>query len=246
MSQIYCSNCGQLIANTSNFCTYCGAPQHGKGASAFRVNEPTINDPLKVEQLAHDAQNHITHKHHIAQNTNNKVGLQKQNEDHHMPKQNLGTDAILYFIVTYWSKTFLMFVLILIGVFLLPGIFIFAMIAYIFSIIMTALLVHNNYHFEINASGLIVETGILHKHTVSVPFEQVQNVNIERTILDRILGFSRVSIETAGASVAGAVAGTKPKAEAYIPAVHLQKAKLIHDILLDGADGAIDGTYEKI
>lgn len=244
MNQIYCSNCGRLIPNTSNFCTYCGAPQHGKGASAFRAQASTINDPLRIEQLANNAQN-ITSNDNQNKNNIDQVASPITKDEPYMPKQNLGADAILFFILTYWSRTFLMFILILVGVFLLPSIFIFALVAYILGVVMTALLVHNNFHFEINTDGLIIERGILYKHTVSVPFEQVQNVNIERAILDRMLGFSRISIETAGAAVAGAIAGAVPKAEAYIPAIHIDKAKQIHDLLLDGADGTVDGVYGK-
>ena len=247
MNQKYCSNCGKLISSDSNFCTYCGAPQHGKEASAFRAQSDTVTDPKIIEQMASNAISQ-------AQNQQTTNAAHLNINDHtsqdivsnpYMPRQTLGTDAILFFILTYWSKTFLMFILILVGVFLLPSVFIFAMVAYLIGIVMTALLVHNNFHFQINEDGLIIERGILYKHTVSVPFEQVQNVNIERAIIDRILGFSRISIETAGAAVAGAIAGAVPKAEAYIPAIHLDKAKHIHDVLLDGADGTIDGIYKK-
>ncbi len=98
--------------------------------------------------------------------------------------------------------------------------------------------------FEIDETGLSIESGVIHKSQVSLPFDQVQNVNIERTLADRILGLSKVSIETAGSAMGSTTNGTvapggKVKAEAFLPGLHLDKAMKIHDLLIDGSDGVL-------
>jgi uncharacterized membrane protein YdbT with pleckstrin-like domain len=105
-----------------------------------------------------------------------------------------------------------------------------------------ALLTYNNFTFEINSRGLEIVSGVIHKAEVSLPYDQVQNVNIERTLFDRILGLSKLSIETAGnaqgnISNGTTYAGGKIKAEAYLPGLSLNQAKKIHDLLIDGSDG---------
>ena len=233
MNQIYCSNCGKLIASDSNFCTFCGVPTRGKGASAFRANDPIVTDTVAIEQMVNRANNDIPQQ-----------SLQDEPFDYKsllMPKQHLGNDAIMYFFVNFIGKSIVLLGLMIVGMVFMPLIFVPATIFYLVIVFITALIVHNNFVFEIDESGLIIEKGVLHKYSVTVPFEQVQNVNIERSLMDRFLGFSKVSIETAGGSAVPTPNGAPPKAEAYIPAIHMDKAKKIHDLLLDGADGVIDG-----
>ena len=232
MNQKYCSNCGKLISSDSNFCTYCGVPTSGKGASAFRANDPIVTDSLAIEQMVDKANNNIPQHSSQDEPFDYKSLL--------MPKQHLGNDAIMYFFVNFLGKSIVLFGLMIVGMVFMPLIFVPAMITYLIIVLITALIVHNNFVFEINDSGLRIEKGVLHKYSVTVPFDQVQNVNIERSLMDRFLGFSRVSIETAGGSATPTQTGAAPKAEAYIPAIHMDKAKKIHDLLLDGADGVID------
>lgn len=217
MNQIYCSNCGQLISNSSNFCKYCGAPQHGPRAR-FRVSDPVVDKPQLVTNLPKQAQ--------------------RQPVDY-VTKRHLGPDALWYFIVNIFGKSFVLFALLLLGAVLMPWPMAIALVVYAIALLIVSLLIYNNFTFEIDADGLKIEQGIVHRFHVSVPFEQIQNVNIERSITDRLFGLSRVSVETAGQTNGLAQAGslTKSKAEAFLPGLHVKDAENIHDLLIDGADG---------
>lgn len=222
MSQIYCSNCGKLIAGNANFCTFCGVPQHGKDAAAFRAQAPAVQS---VEQARTE---------HQKPSGGNMPEL--------FPLQHLGSDAVWYFFLTYISKTILLLGVSVIGAVLMPKIFIWVLVGYFVAIMLGAIFTYNNYVFEIDTEGLHIKMGVIHKTEVSLPFDQVQNVNIERTLADRILGLAKISIETAGnAGNVGAngMPNGKVKAEAYLPGLNLEKAKKIHDLLIDGADGEL-------
>lgn len=224
MNQIYCSNCGQDIPGNSNFCKFCGAAQHGEAAGAYRVQAPTMQSPEDARQAA-------TKSHR-------KVEL--------FERQHLGPDAVFYFFLSYISKTMLLLGLCLVGLFLLPQIFIFGTLAYLFVIFLGALFTYNNFTFEINESSINIDSGVINKAEVSVNFTEIENVNIERTLMNRILGVAVVSIETAGNSAATGGSNGKQggglsrlKSEAYLPGLRLDVAKKVHDLLIDGSDGVL-------
>lgn len=220
MGQIYCSNCGQLISTNSNFCKFCGAAQHGPDAKVYRALANVAISP----EAARDS----------AKKNKTRIDL--------FAKQTLGVDALTYFFLKYILKTSFILLGLLIGSFFNP-LFAISAIFYFVLIFVGAFLTYNNFTFEIDKSGLKIESGVIHKNHVSLPFEQVQNVNIERSLTDRILGISRLSIETAGAvagsNYASAQAGNKLRAEAFLPGLKLEKAKKIHDLLIDGSDGIL-------
>lgn len=226
MSQIYCSNCGQVINGNSNFCKFCGAPQHGKEAM-FRWQDPVVEKPQAVTHIPKQAQ---------------------RQDVEFIKKQHLGSDAVWFFFFAFFGKSFLLFFLLLAGVAMasyvgasgLILLMVIALVAYFVGLFVTTFLVYNNFTYEVDKYGLKIEQGVIHRYHVSVPYEQIQNVNIERTIIDRLLGLSRVSIETAGqASTPSNYKQnvTKGRSEAYLPGLHLKDAERIHDLLIDGADG---------
>lgn len=218
MKQLYCSNCGTLVAASANFCTNCGAATHGAEAGVYRVQDPPIENPQQVQPIP-------------------KQVLRQEIE--YIPRQHLPADAVLFFFFSFFSKSILIFLLVLVGAVLQPMPFAFGLAAYVVFLVVITMFVYNNFLYQINEDGLVIESGVIYKKSVSLPFEQIQNVNIERTIFDRLLGFSRISIETAGSAV-GQPTGTgvlKAKSEAYIPGLHLDQAKKVHDLLIDGSDG---------
>lgn len=218
MKQIYCSNCGTLVASTANYCTSCGAATHGSEAGVYRAQDPTIENPHQVQPIP-------------------KQALRQKIE--YIPKQHLPVDATMFFFFSFFGKSIIIFVLVLVGAVLQPMPFAFGLAVYFVLLAVITMFVYNNFLYEINQDGLVIESGVIYKKSVSLPFEQIQNVNIERTIFDRLLGFSRISIETAG-SATGQPTGTgvlKAKSEAYIPGLHLDQAKKVHDLLIDGSDG---------
>ncbi len=58
---------------------------------------------------------------------------------------------------------------------------------------------HFKYYFT--QRGIVIEKGILHKEKYVVPYEKIQNINIEYTIPLRILGIGKIIIETAGTNL---------------------------------------------
>ncbi|PSO46000.1 MAG: hypothetical protein BRC25_00150 [Parcubacteria group bacterium SW_6_46_9] len=70
--------------------------------------------------------------------------------------------------------------------------------------------------FKLKDTEVEIEQGVISKSYDAVPYSRIQNVNITRTIFERILGISTVRAETAGANT-----GT----EAVIPGVDANTAE---------------------
>ena len=111
------------------------------------------------------------------------------------------------------------------------GVWLWALIAFllltIFSVFISifwAELSYKNYFFEIKEGEFSKESGVIYKHYVSIPYNRIQNVNIHRGILDRILGLSRLTIQTAGRSRLGA--------EGNVPGIPQEQVEKIRDDLI--------------
>ena len=74
---------------------------------------------------------------------------------------------------------------------------------------------------------------------MGIQFQQVQNVNIKRSIIDRMLGIAHIEIETAGSSAvvgqATVSSASKSTAEGVLPGITTECAKQVQDILLTKA-----------
>jgi membrane protein YdbS with pleckstrin-like domain len=75
-----------------------------------------------------------------------------------------------------------------------------------------ARMAYKRWFYEFGEDGLKIERGIIWKRYSNIPYERIQNVNIRRGIIARMLGFSSLMIQTAGFSA-------QPQAEGYIPAI---------------------------
>ena len=91
-----------------------------------------------------------------------------------------------------------------------------------------ARLVYHFYRYELLDVALRKERGILYKRYVSIPYNRVQNVDISRSILERILGLSTLQIQTAGKS---GVVG----AESVLPGLSQEIAESLRDELIKRA-----------
>ncbi len=214
MQKEYCNSCGAEVLPTDNYCTKCGSFVDGSTGNSELSPTPVTNKP--------------------------KQALRTSPE--YIPLRNLPIDSVVFFFFNFLGKSFLIFGLVLVGTILAPMPFIFGLALYFVALLIITLFIYNNFKYEINEDGLRIESGVINKHSVALPYEQIQNVNIERTLFDRLLGFSRISIETAGASSAQ-LSGSgvlKSRSEAYIPGLHVDQAKKVHDLLIDGADGSIE------
>lgn len=75
------------------------------------------------------------------------------------------------------------------------GLPVFMILCYI-----VARLTYHYYRYELTENGFRKESGIIYKRYVTIPYDRIQNVDIYRGLLARILGLSDLQIQTAGAS----------------------------------------------
>ena len=87
------------------------------------------------------------------------------------------------------------------------------------------------------------ERGVIWKKYVSIPYERIQNIDIHRGILARILGLSDLKVQTAGYSAVsygrGRMAGIG--AEGYLPGLDKQVAEELREELIKRAKGTKQG-----
>lgn len=66
------------------------------------------------------------------------------------------------------------------------------------------------YRYEIRPEGLHIERGVITKKYATIPFDRIQNVDIYRGLLSRMLGLSDLQFQTAGYSGDRGVEGRLP------------------------------------
>ena len=109
--------------------------------------------------------------------------------------------------------------------------FLWSLVVYLLSLVLVWFLVKLSYHFykyELGDRGLNIEKGIISKKYVTIPYSKIQNVNIYRSLLDRIMGLSSVYIETAGFSLPLYA----QKSEGNIPGLSMDTAQSLRDELI--------------
>jgi len=225
MTKKYCINCGVFIIAQANFCSECGAPQHGEEAGSFRANQPVKSIHAATVSTSEDEKQpheNSAHDTEIIQN---------------IERRHLKSTVIISFMLSYVATTSILLVLLGIAIFFQIIYGALALAIYFFAIYISALIEYNNFFFSADDNGFQSQSGVIHIKTVTIPYQQIQNVNIKRSLTDRILGLSRVYIETAGNSgdkkpMSG---GYSTTSEGYLPGVSLESAKHIHDLLLSRA-----------
>lgn len=90
--------------------------------------------------------------------------------------------------------------------------------------------------YQLTDNAFKKEQGIIWKKYVSIPYERIQNVDIHRGVIARILGLSDIHIQTAGSS---AVAYGKRMAgvgaEGYLPGLNKDIAEQLREDLVNKA-----------
>lgn len=89
-----------------------------------------------------------------------------------------------------------------------------------------AKLTYKNYKYELTHLSFKKEGGIIYKSYVSIPYERIQNVDIYRGLLQRILGLSDLHIQTAGYS------GGMVKSEARLLGLSKETAQELQEELI--------------
>ncbi len=97
-----------------------------------------------------------------------------------------------------------------------------------------ARLSYRYYRYELTENGFKKELGVILKKYVTIPYDRIQNVDIYRGILDRILGLSDLNIQTAGMSSVGR-SGRGVFAEGRLPGLSKEDAEKLRDELINRA-----------
>jgi len=244
MAKKYCINCGQLVPESAKFCSHCGAPQHGMQAGKFRADEPTVDLGQVALDETVEQDNVINSQGEQAKSTYaNKTREEKEHifQAYHK-KQSLGKNAVIAFFISYVVKTAILLPLLFIALVFDPLFGLLGIGIYVLALYITAMVIYSSFYYWVDDHSFHKSYGIIHKKDVSIPYQQIQNVNINRSLTDRMLGLSRISIETAGNNAtkdsSSNVSSVTSSAEGYIPGVDLQCAKEVHDLLLVRADEA--------
>ena len=87
-----------------------------------------------------------------------------------------------------------------------------------------ALLSQHYYRFRLTENAFQKELGVLHKRSVTIPYENIQNVETDERLLVRLLGLTELRIETSGI--------THRSPEGFIPALKKADAEHLRDELI--------------
>lgn len=92
------------------------------------------------------------------------------------------------------------------------------------------------FRYGVGPEGIVIESGIFNRSRRSIPFERIQDVDIERTPLARVFGLAKLRIETGGAD----------KDEGALDSVTLAEAERLKTVLKtrDAGAAAIVETAE--
>ncbi len=90
-------------------------------------------------------------------------------------------------------------------------------------------LVWRRFKYGVGAAEIVIESGVFNRNRRSIPFDRVQDVDIERTFLARLFGLAKVRIET----------GAGGKDEGLLDSVSLAEAHRLRETVRAGRDGAV-------
>ncbi|MFH1420724.1 MAG: PH domain-containing protein [Candidatus Aenigmatarchaeota archaeon] len=91
---------------------------------------------------------------------------------------------------------------------------------------------YNRWFFEFTQNELKIERGVIWKTYSNIPYSRIQNVDVTRGIIARLLGFSTVHVQTAGYSAYARRSSFMSQSEGHIPAVPTTDAEKIRDFVM--------------
>ncbi|MBI2121348.1 MAG: PH domain-containing protein [Candidatus Wildermuthbacteria bacterium] len=96
-----------------------------------------------------------------------------------------------------------------------------------------AKLTYHFYKYQLTDHDFRKESGVIAKAYVAIPYDRIQNVDIYRGIIARMLGLSDVHIQTAGTSATfGRYGASGLGAEGRLPGLSAQDAEAVRDELM--------------
>jgi len=104
----------------------------------------------------------------------------------------------------------------------------YVVIAYVW-----ARLTYHFYRYEFTENGFRKELGVIWKKYVTIPYDRIQNIDIYRGVIARLLGLSDLHIQTAGASAQYSRYGAWGlAAEGRLPGLSPEVAEQLRDELV--------------
>jgi len=100
-------------------------------------------------------------------------------------------------------------------------------------------LTYKSWKYEFTNNSFRIERGVIWKRYVSIPYDRIQNVDIYRGILTRMLGLSALKIQTAG--LGGSYRNAFGGAEGSLPGLDRKKAEELRNELIRRAQEAKQG-----
>ena len=104
-----------------------------------------------------------------------------------------------------------------------------------FAVIIPALARYYTFGYAINKGKLLVRSGVITKNLRTIPLDRIQNINLTRNLLHRMLGLVDLEIETASSA----------KAEASISALTEEQAKILKAQLMREAPKLTSFVHEE-
>lgn len=157
-------------------------------------------------------------------------------------KQSLDPRAIWYFFISHvmtfgvFLIPFVSLIFILrIGQNIIPSLLLVLTVLTVLSVVafLWSKFTYQLYKYELTDVDFRKEHGVIWKRYVSIPYNRIQNVDIHRGIITRILGLSDVNIQTAGSSAVIGQYGTRGiTAEGYLPGLSREVAEQLRDTLI--------------
>ncbi|HEY4500241.1 MAG TPA: PH domain-containing protein [Candidatus Paceibacterota bacterium] len=111
--------------------------------------------------------------------------------------------------------------------------FILAVVGFVIAFV-SGKIVHKNTGFMLGEDALLLRHGVFTKEEFAIPYRQIQNIEIERTFGDQMMGISKLIILTAGHE--GDEEEKKDDPEGIIPSIDLNIAVSLEGELLKRAN----------
>ncbi|MDZ7786296.1 MAG: PH domain-containing protein [Candidatus Saccharibacteria bacterium] len=221
-SKSYCPNCGAVNQGT-NFCTSCGQQLNDEAEKSAKPNRAETTYAATP-----------TFRYPKNQRHSDIITKDDSNGEPIVTFRNLHPNAVWLFFFQYLGKSSILLLLFVIVVFFEPFIAIAAIVAYFMVLFLVSKMTYENYEFEVSTVAFRITHGIFHKYSVNIAFNQVQNINMRRSILDQMLGLAHLELETSGTGgeVEKRVGGLATVSEGYIPGVDPDEARDIKALML--------------
>jgi len=158
--------------------------------------------------------------------------------------QKLDPQAVWLFFFTFFLRGFIfIFIFITWGAFYLfmLEVSLFKILIWLLGVVIPLLLIfcwiwakltYRFYRYELREDGFRKESGVIWKKYVTIPYGRIQNVDIYRGVIARLLGLSDLHIQTAGASVQVSRYRFSGGAEGRLPGVSREIAEQLRDELI--------------